>query len=153
MSWERFLEASVGNWAGANTLVRSWLADPRATSDSALTVRPIIRGRFAQVFYDWSVDGKAHEGMMLIGHDAKSARITGGWGDSWHQDASVLQCEGLLEEVRLFMQGSYPAPEGPPWSWRIGISFAVEGELILTMHNISPEGVEELAVEGIYRRI
>ena len=49
------------------------------------------------------------------------------------------------------VRGSYPAGDGPDWGWRIVLSPA-RARLEITMFNVTPDGAEERAVEGIYAR-
>lgn len=46
--------------------------------------------------------------------------------------------------------GSYAAPPGPDWGWRIEI--AIGDELRITHTNIAPYGKGELAAGGVYSR-
>ena len=48
--------------------------------------------------------------------------------------------------------GFYAAPPGPDWGWRIVIRSVSPNELTIVMHNISPEGQEDLAVQIDYAR-
>jgi hypothetical protein len=50
------------------------------------------------------------------------------------------------------MLGSYAAPPGPDWGWRITIRSASPAEFQIVMHNISPDGQEDLAVQIDYAR-
>ena len=51
----------------------------------------------------------------------------------------------------LAVKGTYAAPPGPDWGWRIEIT-PDEGTLRVVMFNIWPEGKEALAVETVYTR-
>jgi hypothetical protein len=54
----------------------------------------------------------------------------------------------------LSVRGTYAAPPGPDWGWRIDVTPGGEG-LRVIMHNVWPEeqgGKEELAVEAVYAR-
>jgi hypothetical protein len=55
--------------------------------------------------------------------------------------------EGLLV-VRNAALGSYAAPEGPDWGWRIVIGSDGPDELHLLMYNIAPDGGVYPAVES-----
>lgn len=62
----------------------------------------------------------------------------------------VMTCTGALDSSnRINVRGSYAASPGPVWGWRIGIEFGT-GSMRVVMHNIWPEGKEELAVEMDY---
>jgi hypothetical protein len=51
---------------------------------------------------------------------------------------------------QLSAVGSYSAPEGPDWGWRIVVAAGQEGGFELRMYNIPPDGGEALAVEAKY---
>lgn len=53
-------------------------------------------------------------------------------------------------EVGGGARGSYAAPEGPAWGWRIGIGAGAE-DLSVRIVDIAPDGVESIAV-GMRRR-
>ena len=48
--------------------------------------------------------------------------------------------------------GSYAAPPGPDWGWRVTIEPAQDDRFALVMHNITPDGKEHLAVEAAFSR-
>jgi hypothetical protein len=56
--------------------------------------------------------------------------------------------------LRASVRGTYAAPPGPDWGWRIDVT--PDGDkLRIEMHNVWPEeqgGKEELAVEAVYGR-
>jgi hypothetical protein len=67
----------------------------------------------------------------------------------------VLICTGTSEvDGVIDVRGSYAAPPGPNWGWRtrIGLDVDVDTMLYLTMFNVTPDGKEVLAVEGVYVR-
>lgn len=138
----------AGTWSG-----RSTLQDPEngiaQHSESGATITPVLQGRFARLDYTWSYRGKPQEGSILIGHDPNADLYTGHWIDSWHMGYALMACTGALSGTTLSLVGSYAAPPGPDWSWRIEIG-GREQELRITMFNIWPEGREELAVEAVY---
>jgi hypothetical protein len=52
----------------------------------------------------------------------------------------------------LSVAGTYAAPPGPDWGWRITIEPQSPAAFRLRMYNISPAGPSDLAVEAIYAR-
>jgi hypothetical protein len=56
---------------------------------------------------------------------------------------------GTAGDGTITVRGSYPAPPGPDWGWRIDIAAA---PLRITHTNIDADGTEDLAVEGVYSR-
>jgi hypothetical protein len=59
---------------------------------------------------------------------------------------------GQAAELESIAVGSYAAPPGPDWGWRIEIAAEQCKALRLVMFNIWPDGKEELAVEAAYVR-
>ena len=57
-----------------------------------------------------------------------------------------------MTEGSVSIQGSYAAPPGPDWGWRILIEPRQADSFWMVMYNISPEGREALAVEATYAR-
>jgi hypothetical protein len=75
------------------------------------------------------------------------------WVDSWHTGGKLM--EFRREEGRegcLSALGSYPAPPGPDWGWRIVLGPESEEGLQILMYNIAPDGNEALAVDARYTR-
>lgn len=145
------LAAAAGQWHGTYRL-----EDPHVNvldeSPSIATVTRVLGGRFIRVDYTWAYHGKAQEGSLLLGHDPKSNVVTAHWVDTWHMSHKVMACHGAGDESgTLAVLGSYEAPPGPDWGWRTAIT-GDEQTLRITMHNIWPEGREELAVDAIYDR-
>lgn len=144
------LMACAGNWTGTNEL-----QDPenniaeQCTTTLALT--PVARNRFVRLDYTWSYKGDPQEGSLLIGVDPKSGRAVASWIDTWHMGYDVMACKGSMEDNTLSVLGSYAAPEGPDWGWRIDVS-AGDRTLTVTMYNIHPSGKEDLAVTATYER-
>jgi hypothetical protein len=56
------------------------------------------------------------------------------------------------DDVQIIMRGSYPAPEGPDWGWRIEIEPKAPDAFELCLFNIAPDGQEALAVLADYER-
>jgi hypothetical protein len=59
------------------------------------------------------------------------------------------------EDATLTLSGTYAAPPGPDWGWRIEITAGPGVDALrITMHNIWPDGErEETAVEAVYTRL
>ena len=142
----------AGTWRGANVL-----QDPHsggaAESASAATVTPIVGRRFVRIDYTWAYDGKPQEGSLLIGADRKKGLVTAHWIDTWHMSDAVMSCTGPASGgSELSVRGSYSAPTGPDWGWRIAVT--CEGRTLrIVMFNIWPEGDrEDLAMEATLSR-
>lgn len=62
-------------------------------------------------------------------------------------------CDGTRDDGGVVsLRGSYPAPPGPDWGWRIELENHERASLVMRMINISPEGQEALAVLAQYER-
>jgi hypothetical protein len=143
----------AGEWRGKNLLRLSWVLPPEHYSESHLVASGLADGKFATLSYSWMHDRMPQEGFFLLAMDEKGGVATGAWVDSWHQSARVMQCKGTLSaEGVLELRGSYEAPPGPDWGWRIVVSSPSADALHLSMYNCSPDGAEELAVQVEYGR-
>jgi hypothetical protein len=145
------LAVCTGRWIGRNRL-----QDPHANiaDDSAATavLTSILNGRFLRFDYTWTYKGAPQEGSLLISGD-KAAAVTAYWIDSWHMGDLAMTCRGSVEaDGVVSLRGSYAAPPGPDWGWRIDLT-SKDGKLRMVMFNIWPDGREELAVEADYSRV
>lgn len=145
------LAQCAGSWRGSNTLQDPTTGKPEESA-SSVTVTPILGGRFVRVDYDWGYQGRPQEGSLLIGFDPQSGAVSGHWIDTWHMGRLVLSCAGTSPTAgTIAVRGSYAAPPGPDWGWRIEIASEADA-LRITHTNIFPDGKEELAVESAYSR-
>ena len=146
------LSACAGSWRGTNRL-----QDPHTNasgdSPSSLVVTPVLRGRFVRLDYTWAYHEKPQEGSRLVGRDAQSGEVTAHWIDSWHMSDKVMACRGAAADSgALSVRGSYAAPPGPDWGWRMTITPDDRGTLRVVMYNVTPDEQEELAVDAAYTR-
>lgn len=143
----------IGDWTGANLLRLSWLTPSDYHSSSRLSVAPVAKGKFLSFTYTWSHEEVSQEGLILLGYDDKQEVATAAWVDSWHMSSKTMSCQGEIDERgAIVLRGSYEAPPGPDWGWRIVITPNSGKELQIIMYNCSPEGAEELAVQADYKR-
>lgn len=149
------LIACAGDWHGTSTLQDPGTIQP-SPSSSNLTVTPLLGGRFVRLDYTWSYQDKPQEGSLLIGSEKKGSVLTGYWIDTWHVGEKVMTFQGPNPSGSTYsLRGSYEAPPGPDWGWRIEITPEAEGTLRMVMFNIWPEsegGQEDLAVDASYTR-
>lgn len=142
----------AGSWKGDNKL---WLPPAEAPyeSQSVAFITPVIRGKSVRIDYTWAFDGEPQEGLLLCGYETKEDLVTAVWVDSWHMSDKFMICQGLAEgDGAIVVRGSYAAPPGPDWGWRMVIGPGDGDTFRLVMYNISPDGQEELAVEASYTR-
>jgi Protein of unknown function (DUF1579) len=146
------LAGCAGSWRGTNTLQDPNSNTPEDSSSSA-TVTPVLGGKFVRLDYTWSYRGAPQEGSLLIGFDTQADQVTAHWVDTWHMSDKVMACVGPRpDSAILSVRGSYAAPPGPDWGWRIEIT--PDGRTLrIVMFNIWPDGSrEDLAAEASYTR-
>ena len=141
----------IGAWRG-NNLLRFMNTDHN--SPSGLSVAQVAKGRFLTFTYTWIYENTEHEGLLTLGYDKRQEVATAAWIDSWHMSSKVWSCQGTIDQLGVIdLRGSYEAPPGPDWGWRIVITAHSDKELQIVMYNCSPDGVEELAVQADYERV
>lgn len=143
-----------GEWKGTKRVYLNGESGPVRESASRMTVARAARETFLLLAYSWKFDGEPHEGLLLLGYDEKQNAATAAWGDSWHMSRKIMHCAGTIDGGNVFdVRGSYAAPPGPDWGWRIVLNVHTADSMELVMHNISPEGKEALAVKAAFRRV
>ena len=143
--------ALTGEWHGTKQL---YLEPPPAapqSSPSTLSVTPLAGGNFLQFSYSWTFEGEQQTGVLLFGYDEENV-ASAAWVDSFHMSSKVFFCSGTVADSSAKMLGSYAAPPGPDWGWRITLRSVSAAEFQIVMHNISPDGQEDLAVQIDYTR-
>lgn len=147
------LAACAGSWRGSNRLHDPHTGRPEDT-ESTLVLATLLGGKFIRVDYTWSYQGAAQEGSILIGYESERGKATAHWIDSWHMSDCVMACEGAVEDNgSVVVRGSYAAPPGPDWGWRIVLRPVDGPALHLVMYNVTPDGQEALAVEATFERV
>jgi hypothetical protein len=149
------LSACTGSWRGTSTL-QDPHAGVAAESPSTAVVSPVPGG--ARLDYTWSYQGKPQQGSILFGTDGTdgaTGALTAWWTDTWHTGNQPMACSGPKPGgPTLSVRGTYAAPPGPDWGWRIDVT--PDGDkLRIVMRNVWPQeqgGKEDLAVEADYER-
>ena len=142
--------ARAGNWNGVNRL---WLGGPADASPSTLTVSAVIGGQFVRIDQRWSYQGRPQEGSLLVGHQLKPATVSAHWADTFHTARGVMAFTGTAAgDGAIEVRGTYSAGSGLDWGWRIRLHGTGPDQLRVTMHNIHPDGEEDLAVDAEYAR-
>lgn len=142
----------VGEWQGRNRL---WVrpGEPVRESETTASIALVAGDRFATVTYIWAEGGRPQDGLLVVPAE-KDNQAEVFWVDSWHMgDKFLLLRREDTSEGLLTARGTYAAPPGPDWGWRISIRSESREELQIVMHNILPQGEEVLAVEGSYSRV
>lgn len=141
-----------GEWHGINRLY----VDPKGRpdeSDSRLCITPLLGKSFLRIDQTWSYQGKPQEGSMLVGFDIDAQKVSLHWIDTFHMGRKVMTCSGAAgQDQSIDVLGSYAAPPGPDWGWRITITASGKHKLEIRMFNIEPDRSEMLAVEASYTR-
>lgn len=143
----------VGEWSGLNRL---WVfpGDPVRESNTNASVVLAARGALVSITYNWNYEGKPQEGILLVRTDPDPEDAVVVWFDSWHTgNQFMLFQRGEEQEGLLSVRGSYSAPPGPDWGWRIVLDSGNRDTFHILMYNITPDGEEALAVEARYTRI
>lgn len=144
-------ENLYGEWTGTNSL---WLEPGIRARESCSTARvsAYARGQFVALAYTWAFEGKPQEGLILFPSAIAAGASQAVWIDSWHMRDAVMICEASMREGVVALEGSYAAPPGPDWGWRIEIEAEEARSLRMRMFNITPQGEEEPAVSATYER-
>lgn len=147
------LSSITGSWKGVNHL---WVmpGETSQVSDTSAVVGLVAQGKFITVQYTWEIDRKPQEGLLVIGGRQNEREVHGFWIDSWHNGDDRMILDGMITETGgISVLGSYRVQEGPDWRWRIAIEPQEDGEFLMKMYNITPQGQEERAVEAVYTRV
>ncbi len=151
MSGLQSLLMLAGTWAGKNRLQLSPTTVPDV-SDSTLTVTPVLKDRFVRLDYTWRFGHAPQEGCFILGFDSGTKEASAFWIDSFHMGEKGMDLRGTVDgEGQIHLVGSYKAPPGPDWGWRTVI-IPNSDNLRLVSYNISPNGEEDLAVEGDFTK-
>ena len=151
MTFEELKTVFVGEWQGTKQLYFGPPPAPAISSPSKLRAVAVAGGNFLQFDYRWSYEGEEQSGVLLFGCDEENA-ASAAWVDSFHMSSKIMSSTGAADAGAIDVRGSYAAPPGPDWGWRTIIRSASANEFQLVMHNISPEGQEDLAVQIDYTR-
>ncbi|MBN1878780.1 DUF1579 family protein [bacterium] len=143
---ESLLSRSKGRWKGVKKL---WLAPGKSCRECDITARvgESALGRSAVIDYEWTLEGERQQGHLMLNPDYGKGAVQAAWIDSFHMATGIMILKGeFTEHDTIDLIGSYPAPPGPDWRWRMIIS-ASDNKLTLINYNVSPGGDEHLAIE------
>jgi hypothetical protein len=162
------LSTLLGVWSGTK---RVWMAPdaPVHESPATATVSHAAKGHFLSIHYSWAHEGAPQEGLLLIGASQAQApgppcggepqsspgnnvHVQAVWADSWHMGHSLMLATGTLSDSGVTVTGSYAAPPGPEWGWRIDVLAESDRRWRLTMYNIPPGAQESLAVDVAFEK-
>lgn len=147
------LSRLVGEWEGTS---RTWFEKDVLADESPVNgkITSILGGRFVLHQYNSSLQGKALEGLAIIGYSFPYERFQTAWIDSFHMGTGIMFSEGDATPAGHSVLGSYGGGGMPePWGWRTEIKMNGDDHLIITAYNIEPGAVEQQATELSYRRL
>lgn len=142
----------VGTWSGPSQL---WLmpGEPAQESRSTAQIGLVAQGQFGSIAYTWAYEGQPQDGIIICALGQDSSQRSSVWLDSWHMANQIMQLRGSDDsEMKMALHGSYAAPPGPDWGWRIEIEPHDRNSWTLRMYNVSPEGEDHIAVLAKYER-
>jgi hypothetical protein len=140
-----------GVWSGTKKL---WLApdDPAFESRTMARVSELAQGQFVSIAYQWTFDDQPQDGLIVFISEFDRSLAKAIWLDSWHMKNAIMICESSgVDDGAVSFLGSYLAPPGPDWGWRIEFKLPAHTELMIRMTNISPDHEESLAVLAQYK--
>lgn len=153
MSIPENFKKMTGEWKGKNRLYTTWIEEnPVHESESVAEVNLAANSKFLKIQYDWIYENESQEGLLLIGSEKDSDEVKAFWIDSWHMGDKFMSCDGNFSGDSILMKGFYEVPNHPDWGWRTDIIFDTENTFKIVMYNVTPEGVEDLAVETEFSR-
>lgn len=135
----------AGTWAGE---VRT-IIDP-GKPDLAMwrgNVELLFGGRFAELVYAGEVQGRPHQGRLLIAFEKDEAQWRTCWLDTFHTGTAMLVSAGPRTDGAISVKGDYFVAGHPRWGWRTELDDAREDRLVLRMFNVTPGGQEDPGVE------
>jgi hypothetical protein len=145
------LVALAGRWTGVNLVWLNPDAEPRR-SEAYADISVEAEGQSLSVRYQWDDRGAAQSGILVLVSDAGSDALEAAWTDSWHYAHQLMPCRGAYSETDASVHGTYAAPPGADWGWRIALEATANDACALRMFNISPDGDEQLAAESLLTR-
>lgn len=149
MAIQELFLALVGKWQGTNYL---WLdpAQPARESKATAVLQPTAQSKFITLQYTWADAGQPQDGQLIMGLDGN--QVSAAWVDSWHMQDKMMILSGTAQaDGSMAVTGSYAAPPGPDWGWRITLQ-PLDNQFKLLMHNLMPDGAAMLAVETLFSR-
>ncbi|HEX6096554.1 MAG TPA: DUF1579 family protein [Thermoanaerobaculia bacterium] len=137
------LDIAAGHWRGT---VKTWL-DPNAepaSNDMTATTSAVLGGKSVQIDYRSHVGESRSDGLMILGKDIRTGRLSLTWIDTFHTGSNVMN---FAADESGVLRGEYAAGD-EMWRWRLVIH-ATAGELRIQHFNISPAGEEDRAIEAV----
>jgi hypothetical protein len=144
------LDQWLGAWTGKNRL---YFDGKELDSDSTAEVSAAGQRRLVSLAYTWAYEGEAQEGLIAFPARLGEQPVDAALFDTWHTGGGLMVMKASWrEDGVVVMTGSYAAPTGPDWGWRIELSAPRPSALLIRHFNLMPDGPEEIAVQAEYGR-
>lgn len=141
-----WLQHLCGRWQGPMHTFFEPGAAP-VHSEWNLEIESVLGGRFLLLRYASEIDGKAHEGIALLGRYLLRHTWEMVWADSFHTGTQLMFSTG--KGVHPELGGHYAVPDGTAdWGWKTKLELDSQGRLLWKAWNQSPNGNEDLALDG-----
>lgn len=153
MTPQEFLNALIGKWKGECS---TWF-EPGVLADvsgvegeiSTLVGKAIVKHQ-----YQGAIQGNPRHGVEWIAYNSVANRFEIAWFDSFHMNYAILYSLGTAAENGFSVSGEYDVGEGHPrWGWRTLFRLDDLQSLVLQAYNVTPDGIEALAVETRYQKV
>lgn len=128
---EDFMKNAEGTWEGTNTL---WEMYPENPQESAAKV-VVSPGR---IEYSWAYQDKPQTGAFEF--SGSGDQLSAQWTDTWHSK-DPMACSGAEQDGVVKITGTYPAGDGPDWSWRTEFRLDAPDKFNIKMFNILPDSL------------
>lgn len=153
----KLLNNMAGEWAGTT---KTWFEPDKLADESPMTgtIRSILGGRFVIHEYKGTMQGESFEGVSVYGYNLSEDKFQASNIDSFHNGTNIMLLngdEGNQKELKVLGSYSYKVSpkETQHWGWRTEITQPDNDNLIITIYNITPEGLEAKGVETVYKRV
>jgi hypothetical protein len=107
---------------------------PENPQESAATA-VVSPGR---IEYSWVHEDEPHVGAFAF--SGTGGRLRAQWTDTWHAK-DPMSCSGTEKDGVVKVTGTYPAGDGPDWSWRTEFRLDAPDKLNIKMYNILPDSL------------